>query len=130
MSNQKTIYRDLNLDFRRNPLTNDVAVFVDSESVRHSLLNLIQLRKYEKPFNSELYSTIYDSLFENISPLERSVIEESISRMLKKYEPRIQTMEVRVGLNTDQNFIYMNLTYSIKNIPKTFELTAALQRTR
>lgn len=130
MTNQKTIYRDLNLDFRRNPLTNDVAVFVDSESVRHSLLNLIQLRKYEKPFNPELYSTIYDSLFENVSPLERSVIEESISRMLKKYEPRIQTMEVRVGLNTDANFIYMNLTYSIKNIPKTFELTAALQRTR
>jgi phage baseplate assembly protein W len=130
MNNQKTIYRDLNLDFRRNPLTNDVAVFVDSEAVRHSLLNLIQLRKYEKPFNSELYSSIYNTLFENVSPLERSVIEESVARMIKKYEPRIQTIEVRVGLNTDSNFIYLYLTYSILNIPKTFELTAAIQRTR
>ena len=47
-------YRDIDLDFARNPVTNDVNVVEDVIAVKRSVKNLVQTNYYERPFQPEL----------------------------------------------------------------------------
>ena len=57
-------YRDIDLNFGRNPVTNDIAKVEDVNAVKRSVRNLIQTNFYERPFHPELGSGIRDLLFE------------------------------------------------------------------
>ena len=58
------IYKDLDLDFGRNPVTNDVNKLTDVEAVKRSVRNLINTNHYERPFHPEIGSGIRGLLFE------------------------------------------------------------------
>ena len=47
-------FRDLDLDFTRNAVTNDVNVVEDVISVKRAVKNLVQTNFYERPFQPEL----------------------------------------------------------------------------
>ena len=47
-------FRDIDLDFNRNAVTNDVAVVEDVVAVKRSVRNLVQTNFYERPFQPEL----------------------------------------------------------------------------
>ena len=48
------IYKDLDLDFGRNIVTNDVNKLTDVESVKRSVRNLINTNHFERPFHPEI----------------------------------------------------------------------------
>ena len=62
------IYKDLDLDFGRNVVTNDVNSLHDVEAVKRSVRNLINLNHFDKPFHPEIGSNIRALLFENMTP--------------------------------------------------------------
>ena len=47
-------YRDIDLNFGINPVTNDIAKVEDVNAVKRSVRNLIQTNFYERPFHPEL----------------------------------------------------------------------------
>ena len=55
------LYRDLDLDFGRNNVTNDVDTLEDADAVKRSVRNIIQTNHYERPFtqNWEVILEIY-----------------------------------------------------------------------
>ena len=59
-------FRDFDLDFSRNAVTNDINTIEDVISVKRSLKNLIQTNFYERPFQPELGCGIRELLFENL----------------------------------------------------------------
>ena len=63
------IYKDLDLDFGRNVVTNDVNKLTDVEAVKRSVRNLIQTNHFERPFHPEIGGNVRALLFELISPL-------------------------------------------------------------
>ena len=52
------IFKDLNLNFAPNLVTNDVSKLTDIEAIKRSVRNLVQLNHYEKPFHPEIGSNI------------------------------------------------------------------------
>ena len=46
-------YVDLDLDFTRHPVTNDVVKIEDVDAVKRSVRNLINTNFYERPFHPE-----------------------------------------------------------------------------
>ena len=64
-----TTYIDLDLDFTRNPATNDVSFKKDEEAIKRSVRNLVLTNFGERKFHPEIGSDAYSYLFENMSPL-------------------------------------------------------------
>ena len=123
-------YRDLDLNFNRHPLTNDVTQFTEGESIKRALKNLLSLKRYEKPFHPEINSGIYDSLFDNISSLQFSAMKVIIRQMIEKYETRIRLHDIVILPNYDGNSYSVTLEYTILNIqlPASFSFTLTRSR--
>ena len=75
------IYKDLNLDFLRNPTTSDITKLEDVEdAVKRSVKNLIQTNHYERPFHPEIGSDVRALLFENMTPLTALNLKEKYKK--------------------------------------------------
>lgn len=123
-------YRDLDLNFNRHPLNNDVTQFTESESVKRALKNLLSFKRYEKPFHPEISSGIYDSLFENISSLHLDAMKTVVKQLIVKYEPRITLFDVIILPNLDGNSYSITLIYSLANIQVPINFTFTVARSR
>ena len=71
-------FRDLDLDFDRNIVTNDVKVVEDVVAIKRSVRNLVQTNFYERPFHPELGCGVRELLFENFTPLTAVFIKRKI----------------------------------------------------
>ena len=47
-------FRDIDLDFSRNAVTNDVNIVEDVIAVKRAVKNVVQTNFYERPFQPEL----------------------------------------------------------------------------
>jgi phage baseplate assembly protein W len=122
--------RDLDLSFTRHPFTNDVNQFVESDSIKRSLRNLLSFKKYEKPFHPEISSGIFDSLFENFSPLFADAAKTLVKNLIEKYEPRVNLYDVVFLPNIDANRISLTLIYTIANSTTPVNFTFSIARNR
>ena len=75
-------YKDLNLDFARHPVTNDLVKIEDVDAIKRSVRNLINTNFYERPFHPELGCGVRDLLFENYTPLTGIFIKRKIQEVL------------------------------------------------
>ena len=73
-------YVDLDLDFARHPVTNDIVKIEDVNAVKRSVKNLINTQFYERPFHPELGCGARDLLFENFTPMTSILLEERLKK--------------------------------------------------
>jgi phage baseplate assembly protein W len=123
-------YRDLDLNFNRHPLTNDVTQLTDSESIKRALKNLLSLKRYEKPFHPEINSGIRDSLFENVSLIHLDAIRTAIFQIVQKYEQRVKLNDVVILPNLDGNSYDVSLMYTVLNTQTPTNFKFVLTRSR
>ena len=74
------IYKDLDLDFGRNVVTNDVNKLTDVESVKRSVRNLINTNHFERPFHPEIGGNVRALLFEPMTPLTSLNFKERLKK--------------------------------------------------
>ena len=96
-------YKDLNLDFTRHPMTNDVATLTDMEALKRSVRNIVLTSKYDRPFKPEMDAGVRKYLFEVSTPLTALRIKNSIELAIKNFEPRVELLNVTVRSNPDRN---------------------------
>lgn len=131
MSNkQNTIYSDLDINLTPHPVTQDVSLQLNTQAVKQALKNLIMFKKYEKPFNYDVNTGVYDSLFEIRSPIEFDVIRTKIISTIQRYEPRVIVKDVRILDTIDENSLVIFIDFSIINIGTSDSITIQLKRTR
>jgi len=82
-------FKDIDLDFGRHPVTNDVNVVEDVIAIKRAVKNLVQTNFYERLFHPELGCGIRGLLFENYSPLLNVFLKRKIEECLMYHEPRI-----------------------------------------
>ena len=75
------LFKDLDLDFGRNVVTNDVNRLEDVDSVKRSLRNLINTNYYERPFQPTLGCGVRNLLFEPLTPLTAVQLERKIEKL-------------------------------------------------
>ena len=123
-------FRDIDLDFTRNAVTNDVNVVEDVIAVKRSLRNLIQTNFYERPFQPELGCGIRELLFENFTPMTKVFLERKIEEVIVNYEPRVQLQNVAVDDDQDKNRLVVDIYFYVIGVPGPQVVETFLQRIR
>jgi len=123
-------FRDIDLDFGRNAITNDVNVVEDVIAIKRSVRNLIQTNFYERPFQPELGCGIRELLFEPFTPMTKVFLQRKIEEVLINYEPRIQLQNVAVDDDQDNNRLVVDIYFYVVGVPGPQTVSTFLQRVR
>jgi len=110
-------FKDINLSFKRHPVTNDVVTIRDEDAIKRSVRNIIFTILGEKPFEPEFGSVINDALFELNTDLNEIRISDEIKNSLENYEPRISGISVSVSVYPDSNEMNCTVQYDITGLP-------------
>ena len=110
-------FKDINLSFKRHPVTNDVITIRDEDAIKRSVKNIIFTILGEKPFEPEFGSVVNDSLFELSTSLNEMRVADEIKQSLLNYEPRIDNIKIDVLIYPDSNDLNCTVQYDIVGIP-------------
>lgn len=108
-------YSDLDLGFKKNPNTNDLARKFDAAAVKQSIRNIILTRKGEKPFDPNFGSNVSNFLFEQFDSVTRLALVAAVENSIQNYEPRVELLSVEVNSYDERNAINIILEYRIKS---------------
>ena len=109
----KLSFKDININFKKHPVTGDLVVSKDASAIKQAIVNLLLTNKGERPFNPDYGSNIRSYLFEPLDYGTAAQIEESIRSTLAKFEPRIEVMDIHTYPNYDSNSFSVDMTYEI-----------------
>ena len=124
------IYKDLDLDFGRNPVTNDVNKLTDVEAVKRSVRNLINTKHYERPFHPEIGSDVRAMLFEPMTPLTALNLQRKVAEVLNNFEPRINLQQVLASPDLDRNSYALKILFYVVGSNQPVEVETFLERLR
>ena len=110
-------FKDINLSFKRHPVTNDVLTISDEDAIKKSVKNIVFTILGEKPFQPNFGSVINNSLFELSTSLSEVRVSDEIKQSLLNYEPRIDSVEVTTTIYPDSNELNCTVQYDIIGIP-------------
>lgn len=95
------------------------AVFLSTystrEAIKTNIINYILTATGERYFNPSFGTLITKQLFENIDEQKLRVIKEQIAEGIRLYFPRVVVNSFSITGDPDDNSIYFNLKYSIKD---------------
>ena len=106
-------FKDINLSFKRHPVTNDVVTITDEDAIKRSVKNIIFTTLGEKPFMPQFGSVIGESLFDLDTNLNEVRITDEIRTSLVNFEPRIDIIDVVVQVYPDSNEMNCTVEYEI-----------------
>ena len=110
-------FKDINLSFKRHPVTRDVVTISNEDAIKRSVKNIIFTILGEKPFSPIFGSNINSTLFELSTEFDAVRVQEEISSVLLNYEPRINNIKVNVSIPPDLNELDCTVQYDIVGIP-------------
>ena len=106
-------FKDINLSFKRHPVTNDVVTIRDEDAIKRSVKNIIFTILGEKPFEPRFGSVINEALFDLDSAYSDILAQDEIKSSVLKFEPRISNLEVTVTIAPDTNEMNCVIQYDI-----------------
>ena len=111
------VYKDLNLNFSTNPVTQDVTTVTDVNAVKRSVRNLLLTNHYDRPFHPEIGSNIQALLFENFGPITGNQLTRTIEEMIANFEPRARVESVECFPLPDTNTYDIRIYFYVENMP-------------
>ena len=124
-------FKDLNITFKKHPVTNDVVVSRDASAIKQAIVNLLLTNKGERLMNPEYGSDIRRFLFEPLDYGTSALVKQNIVTTIGRFEPRISVQEIISRPDFENNGFEITMTYSIvgtSNPPVTVDFF--LSRTR
>lgn len=125
-----SLFSDFHKDLTQNPITEDLAVKRDEETVKEAIKNLILTDRGERLMQPLVGGNIRAMLFENNTPSTIKIIQESIKETINFYEPRATLLDVVVQSSLDESTVQVAIYFYINNIEQPITLTVFLERTR
>lgn len=121
-------YRDVDFSFLPHPETKNVLVKTKINAIKQSIINLMTLKRNDKPFHPEIASPIYEFLFDNVGVIEQLVLESAVTSYLKRYEPRAKI--ISVDINVFHDTIDTTITFTALNVTEPFTVNFLINRLR
>ena len=109
-------FKDINLSFKRHPVTNDLVVIKNEDAIKQSVKNIIFTILGEKPFLPLFGSKLNSALFELETNFNETKISDEISSVLLNNEPRISNVLVSVSNPNDSHELNVTIQYDITGI--------------
>ena len=124
-------FKDININFKKHPVTGDLVVSKDASAIKQAIVNLLLTNKGERPFKPDYGSDIRSYLFEPLDYATAGQVSASIEGTLAEFEPRIDVLSIETYPKFNDNGFGVELEYAIvgsDNPPTAVELF--LSRTR
>ena len=125
-----SIYSDLRKDLEIHPVSKDIALKYDEESVKESIKNLLLTDRGERLFQPSIGGNIKATLFENNTPATIKLLQDAVKDTINNYEPRANLIDVEVISKYDENTIAVNVVFYVRNLQDPVSLTVLLERIR
>ena len=126
---QRKPYSDLDVSLSRD-VTNDIAPLKDIEAVKAAVKNLVLTSFGERPFQPNLGSAIKGLLFEPADRISIAVLRKSIVDVLRKNEPRIDSITIEVKDESENNRYMVDLGFRVISLNQEVDISFYLQRVR
>ena len=107
-------FKDLNITFKKHPVTDDVVVSRDASAIKQAIVNLLLTNKGERLMNPNYGSDIPRYLFEPLDYGTANQIKGNIRDTIERFEPRISVVRLKASPNYDDNGFDITMTYSIR----------------
>lgn len=127
---KRVLYSDFHKDLTINPISGDLALKVNEESIKESLKNLILTDRGERLFQPNLGSDIRASLFENATPVALKILEERVKDVINNFEPRVSLIDVDVASLYDDNKVQITIYFYVKNREDPISVDIFIERVR
>ena len=114
-------FRDFDLTFRKNPITNDVNTLKNEVAIKEAVKNIVRYNFYEKPFLPNYGGNITGALFELYAEGESSLIESQIKNIINLYEPRVVCYRVKSAFDERSNDLAIEIYYLITGLPNVID---------
>lgn len=109
---KEKIYSDIPLSFTAHPVTGNVKLLTNSDSIIQSVKNIVLTNFFERPYEPYLGGNIYRRLFDNVeSSYTQFLISEDIIVSLENHEPRAEILNVTVFPDTDRNTVNIKIKF-------------------
>lgn len=106
---------DIDLSFKRNPLTNDLAVRKGARAISQSLKTIVLTNPNDLPNEPEFGVGVNSLLGENNDPISILELKDKIYEQISRYEPRVELIDVSTTF--ESHTVRINIAYVIKNDP-------------
>jgi phage baseplate assembly protein W len=125
----KDIYSDLDIFFRKHPITGDVVRKTDTDAIKRSVRNIVLTNKFERPFKPNFGGSIRNLLFELNTDRQINRMKITLAKEIEVLEPRVNNVQVALS-NQDNNKLDMTIFYNITNGSPNQEIEINVSRTR
>ena len=123
-------YSDIDDSFEPNPITGDLLKVTGPNSVVQSIINLVQINHYEKPFHPEIGGNIRKLLFEPLDNITSNLLANEIKLVIGNFEPRATVLGVYVQSNEDEDGYNILIEFSMVTVATPIQVSVFLGRTR
>ena len=107
-------FKDLNITFKKHPVTDDVVVSKDASAIKQAIVNILLTNKGERLMNPRYGSDIRRFLFEPLDYGTGFQIKANIRDTLDRFEPRISVLDIKCTPNFDDNGFDVVLQYNVR----------------
>ena len=90
----KDIYSDLDIFFRKHPITGDVVRKTDTDAIKRSVRNIVLTNKFERPFKPNFGGSIRNLLFELNTDRQINRMKITLAKEIEVLEPRVNNVQV------------------------------------
>ena len=111
------VFKDINLSFKRHPVTNDVVTIRNEDAIKRSVKNIIFTIIGEKPFQPLFGSVVNQALFDLTTEYDEILIRDEIKSSILKFEPRISNLKVTTTVYPNSNELNCVVQYDIVGLP-------------
>jgi len=119
--------KDIDFRFKLHPLTGDLVVKEDEESIRQAMKCIILSTVNDRPLNvNQMGVGVNNLLFENFDPFRVNWLNEKIRINLETFEPRVNLLDVSV--NQTNTTLDVAISYSLRRGGIKSEYNLTLER--
>ena len=123
-------FADLDLNFTPHPVTGDGGFKKDENAVKQAVKNLVLTQNFERPFHSEIGSSLRSLLFEPATPMTKEILRKTISDTITNFEPRVELIDVEIRYKLDDTAVDVRVIFKIVNTFTPIDVNLTLERTR
>lgn len=106
--------KDIDMSINLHPVSKDILTRRNEYAIKQSIVNLVMLNYYEKPFRPMIGGDIYRMLFENFGEIgSREVAMAHIEKLIMDNEPRVKFLRCDVDAIPDENLIKFRIYFKI-----------------
>ena len=123
-------FTDLDLNFTPHPVTGDVGFKKDENAIKQAVKNLVLTQNFERPFHSEIGSSLRSLLFEPATPMTKEILRKTISDTITNFEPRVELIGVDINYTLDDTAVNVRVRFKVINTFTPIDVNLTLERTR